>query len=483
MKPRRITILLVFLVLIPAAGIIYLIGTPELRDVSPAAGATHIDNQAPLRLVFSRRMDTQSIRRHLTIDPPLSGEFSWQGSTLLFTPNEPWPSGKTITVNLVPGTRAAGWLSLPLQEHVSWSFTIRQPRLVYLYPAGEAANLYILNPETQVGEALTDIPAGVLDFDVSPDGKSIYYSVNNLQGGTSIYRLENFDTPSDDATQAASQPGSTLILACTRATCRTPKISPQGNFLAYERTAFLGGQEPTYTRVWLLPLGDNPSPAPGQALASQSQARLAGREGEQTMLPEWSPEGWLSIYNNTLAAFTLLNPVDGQAVQFANDTGQPGSWNPDGNAFVAPEISFIEPGDPQRTGLESIANSHLIRFNRQDGSEQDLSQAENLEDASPAYAPDGSTLAFTRKYLDIAHWTPGRQLWTMNADSSDVRQLTDDPFYHHYALAWKPGGEQLAYVRFNQTVLTDPPEIWVINPETAQANRLIVGGYAPQWIP
>ncbi|MEJ2708685.1 MAG: hypothetical protein P8074_13795 [Anaerolineales bacterium] len=71
----------------------------------------------------------------------------------------------------------------------------------------------------------------------------------------------------------------------------------------------------------------------------------------------------------------------------------------------------------------------------------------------------------------------------MNADGSDVRQLTDDPFYHHYALAWKPGGGQLAYVRFNQTVLTEPPEIWVINPETAQATRLIVGGYAPQWIP
>jgi len=482
MKPRRITILLIFLVLIPAAGIVYLVGTPELRDVSPSSGSSHIDNQAPLRLVFSRRMDTQSIRRHLTIDPAQTGELSWQGSTLLFTPDEPWPSGKSITVSLAPGARAAGWLSLPLQEHVSWSFTIRQPRLVYLYPAGESANLYILDPETEIGKPLTDLPAGVLDFDVSPDGEYIYYSVKNLQGGSSIYRLENFNSPSGEGAQTAVQPHSTLILACTRATCRTPKISPQGGLLAYERTAFLGGQEPTYTRVWLLPLDGNP-PTPGQTLATQSEARLAGPDVEQTMLPEWSPQGWLSFYNNTLAAFTLLDPSGGQKVQFANDTGQPGSWSPDGNAFVAPEITFIEPGDPQRTGLESIANSHLIRFDRQDGSKQDLSQAENLEDASPAYAPDGTTLAYTRKYLDIAQWTPGRQLWTMNADGSDVRQLTDDPFYHHYALAWKPGGKQLAYVRFNQTLLTEPPEIWVINPETAQARRLIVGGYAPQWIP
>jgi Tol biopolymer transport system component len=483
MKPRRLTILLIFLVLIPAAGIVYLVGTPELRNVSPAAEATQVDNRAPLQMVFSRRMDTPSIQQHLTIDPPQTGEFSWEGHTLVFTPGEPWPSGKTITVSLAPGARAAGWLSLPLQEHVSWSFTIRQPRLVYLYPAGESANLYIFNPETDAGQELTDIPAGVLDFDVSPDGESIYYSVKNLQGGSSIYRLEDINSPTGSAAQAGEQPRSTLILACTRATCRTPKISPQGDFLAYERTAFLGGAEPTYTRVWLLPLGENPAPIPGQALTTQSQARLAGPQGNQTTLPEWSLEGWLSFYDNTLAAFTLLNPSDGQAVQFANDTGQPGSWSPDGEAFVAPEITFIEPGDPQRTGLESIANSHLIRFDRQNSSKQDLSQAENLEDASPAYAPGGTSLAFTRKYLDIAHWTPGRQLWVMNADGSDVRQLTDDPFYHHYALTWKPGGGQLAYVRFNQTVLTEPPEIWVINPETAQATRLIVGGYAPQWIP
>jgi hypothetical protein len=71
----------------------------------------------------------------------------------------------------------------------------------------------------------------------------------------------------------------------------------------------------------------------------------------------------------------------------------------------------------------------------------------------------------------------------MRPDGSDAHPLTNDPYFNHYQFAWSPSNDQLAFVRFNQTVLTEPPELWVIDPVSTRANRLVVGGYFPQWIP
>jgi Tol biopolymer transport system component len=61
--------------------------------------------------------------------------------------------------------------------------------------------------------------------------------------------------------------------------------------------------------------------------------------------------------------------------------------------------------------------------------------------------------------------------------------MTNDPLYNHYDFAWSPTGNRLAFVRFNQSTLTEPPEVWTIDPQTGQASQIILGGYAPQWIP
>ena len=102
---------------------------------------------------------------------------------------------------------------------------------------------------------------------------------------------------------------------------------------------------------------------------------------------------------------------------------------------------------------------------------------------APVFSPDGAFLALARKNLQIELWTPGRQLWLMRTGTWQAQQLTDEPLYSHFEFAWSPQGDLLAYVRFNQAALTEPPELWVIDPYTARAAELVVGGYAPQWLP
>lgn len=475
---RRVILVLVILVLIPAAGIIYLLGTPRLDTVSPAADDANVPSAADLSLVFSRNMQPASVTNRLTIDPPIPGSFSWDGKTLIFKPDKIWPSGEKITVSLASGARAAGLFSLPIRENASWSFTIGQPRLAYLYPADQASNIYILNLRDDAKQRLTDSPGGVLEFDISPDGKTIYYSVRNAENGSSIYKLEHLDTVEEAGKGQASLPKPALVLDCQQDFCRAPQISPQGDYLAYERTDILGSGNPTYPRVWLLPMGNS-----GETDARPGEPVLAGEQKDQTMQPAWSSKGILTFYDSTLNAFVMLDPHNGEKTSFHNETGAPGSWDPQGKVYVAPEISFSTTGNPEQTGLTPIANSHLIQFDPAKNSSQDLSKDENLEDTSPAFSPDGKLLAFARKYLDTKSWTPGRQVWLMRPDGSDAHPLTNEPLYNHYEFAWSPTGNQLAYVRFNQTVPTESPELWVIDPVSTRSTRLVVGGYSPHWTP
>jgi Tol biopolymer transport system component len=74
-------------------------------------------------------------------------------------------------------------------------------------------------------------------------------------------------------------------------------------------------------------------------------------------------------------------------------------------------------------------------------------------------------------------------MWIIDTAGEVGHALTDDPLYNHYDFAWSPDGSQIAYARFNKDVLTEPPEIWIMNADGTGATRLITGGFSPQWIP
>jgi dipeptidyl aminopeptidase/acylaminoacyl peptidase len=466
----------VILVLVPAAGIIYLLGTPRLVSVSPEANARNVTAGSQLRLKFSRRMQAQSVADRLHIEPLQAGTFQWEGSTLVFTPSDPWPSGATVTVRLDAGARAAEPLAFSIAETAVWSFSIGEPRLLYLYPADRAADLYLMNPFSGTKLKVTASQAGILEYSVNATGTTVYYDVKNGLGGTNLYRLDGLNQLEASQPLTQTLPSPALLLDCGQSLCRNPQISPLGDFLAYEKTGLVGGQDPPYPRVWLLPISEDPSNKPGEP-------RLAGSPDHQTMQPSWSPSGLLSYYDASRAAFAIQDPNDGQSVFFPNQTGQPGAWDPSSTYYLAPEISYVTTGQPGNTTGTVIGNSHLMRFNRLDGSVQDLTQLDSLEDVSPAYSPDGKWIALARKYLDAAHWTPGRQLWLMGPDGQNARPLTNDPYYNHYDFSWSPDSKLLVYVRFDETALTQPPEVWMVDVESTKATKLVIGGFSPQWIP
>lgn len=458
-----------------AVGVIYWGGAPRLVAHYPADGASLVPAGAALRLEFSRLMRPETVEARLRLEPSLRGSSRWEGKTLFFTPDPFWPAGQILHVTLQPGARAQSPFAAPMLRGASWSFAIRQPQMAYLSPSSGPADVYLFDPASGESLQVTAFELGVQDLTASARGDHLYFSAREAQGGSGIYRLDL------SAWEVGASPSVTpvLALACPQAICRAPAISPDGSLLAYERTGQPGSGEAGFPQVWLLPLEGESQIA---SVDSGGQGHLAGDPGHQTLLPAWSSTGLLAFYDTDAAAFVILDPQSGEARLFPNQTGQPGSWRPDGQAFVAPEILFSgDSTSPARLTL--LAYSHLILFDILENNSTHLTPAEDIEDTSPSFSPDGKYLAFARKYLDAPRWTPGRQLWLLHLGVGEAQPMTAEPFYNHYEFAWSPAGDQLAFVRFNQAEPTAPLEIWLLVPLTGEIRRVITGGYAPIWIP
>lgn len=442
--------------MIAVVGVIFVrANLPTLLEVSPASGETQVDPHRPLILTFSEAMQPDSVAQNLEIQPPKTGNFTWEAATLTFTPDQPWGRGEQITVTLQAGARST--LGLPLLRDQIWSFQISPPMMVYLWPFDGPADLYAIDLIGGTSLRLTETPNGVLTYSLDQAGTHIFYSTRLNTQNSAIFRL-------DRASGRAAK-----ILTCQNVLCNFPQLSPNGDFLTYTRAPSTAGSEPFLQQIWLLPFVDG-EPAP------ESRATLVSDPNHAVGTPFWSPTSLLTFYDSEIHAFLALNPQTQEQITFPNETGEPGTWAPDGSNYIVQEIVFWGSGPLDYS-------SHLWRFEYPSGQSTELTTERTLEDATPSYASDGRIVAFSRKFLDKERWIPGRQLWLINNDGSNPRQLTSNSDFNHADFAWHPNGEYLAFVRYNQTKITEPPEIWIIQPNGSNALRLVIGGYVPQWIP
>jgi Tol biopolymer transport system component len=428
---------------------------PSLLEVSPANGEAYVAASQPVVLTFSESMQPEDVAQKLEIEPFTPGSYEWDANTLTFTPAQPWPSGAQITVTLQSGARST--MGLPLLRGQSWSFSVSPPLLMYLWPAGNAANLYVIDLDAGNSLQLTDTPNGVLAFDLNADGTAIYYSIRLDGENSAIFRLNRVAGTTDQ------------ILYCSNVLCSAPQISPGGEYLAYSRAPSNPEDETFPHQVWLLPIVDG-APAP------KSQAQLVSDPTHPAGSPFWSPTGLLTFHDQAAQQFVVFDPQNEARTFFPNETGEPGTWSPDGSNYIVHEVAFWGSGPLD-------FSSHLWKYAYPSAQATNLSLDLALEDVTPAYSPDGAQIAFGRKYLDPERWTLGSQLWLMRPDGSRARQLTDSPDFNHADFAWHPNGEYLAFVRHKQTTLIDPPEIWIIRADGSDAVRLVIGGHVPQWIP
>jgi Tol biopolymer transport system component len=99
------------------------------------------------------------------------------------------------------------------------------------------------------------------------------------------------------------------------------------------------------------------------------------------------------------------------------------------------------------------------------------------DDLYPQWSPDGSRILFQSSRTGEIH------LFSMNADGSDVRQLTDSSVWN-FTAAWSPDGTQIAFASRVDT--SSPSSIYVMNAD-GSGRRLLSDGvnvaHSPTWSP
>jgi len=418
--------------------------SPTVLFHQPADSELH--SRQPLMVNFSQKMDPGSVESQFNLTPALSGNLTWNEDydQLTFTPDEIWPAGKIVILEIGKGIHSQ--IKLPMLSAYRVTFQISPYLLTYLWPAEGISNLYVTNPENGESLALTGENSGILDYFIPQDGSSIFYSRPDEGGSSSILVLDR---------KAGL---TTTLVDCPAGLCRSPQLSSDGIYLAYE---FISKEAGSLPGIRVYHLEDQVTINPGEP-------------DDYLEKPLWSSSGWLAIYNQTQKGYVFWRPETDRSLFLSNDTGGDGSWSANGRYFISSQIQFTS---------QTLAPRHLQLFDTQEKVILDLSKGSFLEDLNPSFSPYGRTVAYSRKSLDPINWTPGRQLWVMDIDTGENQQLTESVDYHHSSFSWHPEGEELAFVRYNQATLSEPPEIWLINKDGTGKMRVIINGYAPGWIP
>ena len=439
----------------------YLLFQPRVERVSPAPGAAGVSATSPLAIQFNRPMNRSSVEQRLKIEPSIAGQISWQGNTLRFEPESTWPEGQMIDVQLLSGASSA--LSLPMLSSRSWQFQVSQPSILYLDAQNGQTQLVVQVMTEDESRLLAEAPLGVVDYGLAMSLSAIITLEPQPDGSTAIL-LRDY--------------GGELLEEVHRCPmeqrCRQPSLSPEAGWLAWQQ------QSMTRAPSGVLEQG----PWQIQLLKREGDQNPIGLSAEGVHSPMWISENRIAVYSEDQRALLVyeLSSEDQwrQIRQIDHELGEQWTISPDGRFVVFPDVVLLD--EPER-GVEFF--SHLFRVELESGLRTDLSgSGQNLvEDASPAFSPDGLRLAFTRKSLAPEEWSLGRQLWLMQADGGEARALTNEPNFNYAGIRWHLDGNRLLYVRFDQSRLDASAQIWWYDIDRNIHQQIIEGGYAPQWMP
>jgi len=336
------------------------------------------------------------------------------------------------------------------------NFDIKSGRVLYI--ASDAAGWDQLFAQPLAGGnsiQYTQDPSGVTGYSISPDQKTILYTVFKNEGGTSIYSINA------DGTQ------NRLVLDCPQAECNSPEWYPDGRKIAYERLDdTLNSSIPRFS-IWWLDMETGKTQPVFQDQTFPSSA------------PKFSPDGqWLSYLSAANNALVIYHLMDGHSISLSLGSQSiiPEIWSPTGDSLLF----------GNQANSQDASSLHIKRYILDSGQTIDLGGSIGQTDYSAAWSPDGKWIAIDRNVLTSDGSQSSNQVWLVKPDGTQAHVLLDEQNASYSTLGWSSNGRYLLYSRYILQLSTQNAghfDVCAIDTQTGNEITLVPGGDIPAFLP
>lgn len=173
-------------------------GAPQLVTWTPVDGDTAANPTYPIKLVFSKPMNTASVQSAFTITPTAAGTFSWtsNNSAMQYTPSAILPFQTDFIVRLDTGAHAVSGQALgsPFVVHFrTRSIDAFPPKIVSIFPDSGSASASASNVICiTFSEPLNPVSVNTTNFAIKKSGgallpKTVQYWEAGGKGGVNMY--------------------------------------------------------------------------------------------------------------------------------------------------------------------------------------------------------------------------------------------------------------------------------------------------------
>jgi TolB protein len=180
----------------------------------------------------------------------------------------------------------------------------------------------------------------------------------------------------------------------------------------------------------------------------------------------------------------LMNADGSGQHQLTGDQGQDPVFSPNG-AQIAYAINGIRIANADGSGSHVVLPDQITNTTNPLGRYVEVNR-------EVSWSPDGRRLAFSRQTATTtfncnpfpncsgSQTVVARDVWVMNSDGSDVRQLTSTPLVDEVDPSFSPNGAQIAYFRLPVRQQLSDGQIWVMNADGSR-KRAVARGTSPEW--
>jgi dipeptidyl aminopeptidase/acylaminoacyl peptidase len=271
-----------------------------------------------------------------------------------------------------------------------------------------------------------------------------------------------------------------------------PRISPDGNTIAYVLTTIDQKKNRRESSIWLIPADGSSAP------------RRLSSEFFSASSPRWSPDGKTLAFLSARASepsaaekpksqiylLSISSGGEAAALTKLKNAVQSFQWSPEGSRIVVVSSSGVMDGvatadrksDVRHythirykyndTGWFDDKRRHLWVVNVPNGDAKQITEGQDWDDTDPQWSPDGTRIAFvsdrTGKAYDSSHNT---DVWVIPAAGGALTKISDHAFEDE-SPRWSPDGKQILFA--GQTAAHQFPKLYLTDSAGGAASQLAV---------